>query len=246
VDNFTGTRLITFLSATARQGAVRDHFLFEALRDLGLRASELVQARMGAFYPLSIPSTGKTYWVFLVTAETGEGGKERRIPVPTTVWEFFIRYRQAFGLPATPAAGEPTRLILSTRTRAVQIGAATVTHSGSRRFFGAWREVTTRQGLYQIVTRRLEATAARLQAAGREADAQHLRDASPHWLRHTFAKAALLTGQSVREVAGALGHADLATTMIYTEQEARDLIDAWERARPGSVATEQPIEQESP
>ncbi len=45
-------------------------------------------------------------------------------------------------------------------------------------------------------------------------------------------------GQSMGDIAGALGHADLATTMIYTEQEARDLIDAWERARPGSVATE--------
>lgn len=37
------------------------------------------------------------------------------------------------------------------------------------------------------------------------------------------------------DVAGALGQADLVTTMIYTEQEARDLIDAW--VRPGSVAT---------
>ena len=84
----------------------------------------------------------------------------------------------------------------------------------------------------------MEQTAARLQEAGRAADAQHLRDGSPHWLRHTFAKTALLTGQSMRDVAGALGHADLATTIIYTEQEARDLIDASGRVQPGSVAME--------
>ena len=223
---------------TQRQSAVRDTFIFTALRGLGLRASELVQSRMSAFYPLSVPSTGKTYWVFLVAAETAKGGKARRIPVPKDVWETFTRYRQAFGLPATPAADESGKLILSTRTRAIAIGASTIKETSSRRYFGAWREVGTRQGLYKIVTDRLEQTAARLQAAGKTADAQHLRDGSPHWLRHTFAKAALLTGQSMRDVAGALGHADLATTMIYTEQEARDLIDAWERARPGSVATE--------
>lgn len=225
---------------TSRQGAVRDRFLFEAMRGLGLRAAELVQARMSAFYPLSVPGTGKTYWVFLVTAETAKGGKARRIPVPKTVWESFIRYRQAFGLPATPAADEPGRLVLSTRTKAVHIGAATVTHTGSRRFFGAWREVTTRQGIYKIVTDRLEHAAARLHEDGRESDAQHLREASPHWLRHTFDKGVLLTRSSMRDIAAAMGHTDLATRMIHAEQDAIDLIEAWERARPGSVATECP------
>ena len=238
IDQLSSAPTINF---TQRQGAVRDTFIFTALRGLGLRASELVQSRMSAFYPLSVPATGKTYWVFLVTAETAKGGKARRIPVPKDVWTTFTRYRQAFGLPATPTAGESGKLILSTRTRGVAIGANMIKETSSRRYFGAWREVGTRQGLYKIVTDRLEQTAARLQEAGKAADAQHLRDGSPHWLRHTFAKAALLTGQSMRDVAGALGHADLATTMIYTEQEARDLIDAWERARPGGVATSTPL-----
>jgi integrase/recombinase XerC len=223
---------------TQRQSAIRDTFILLALRGLGLRASELIQARMRAFYPLSVPTTGKTYWVFHVTADTSKGGKARRIPVPQDVWSAFTRYRQAFGLPAIPAENESGRVILSTRTHGVALGVYLINETSTRRYFGAWREVTTRQGLYKIVTDRFEQTALRLQDAGRAADAQHLRDGSPHWLRHTFAKAALLTGQSMRDVAGALGHADLATTMIYTEQEARDLIDAWERVRPGSVATD--------
>ncbi|MFT5532454.1 MAG: integrase/recombinase XerC [Candidatus Paceibacteria bacterium] len=37
-------------------------------------------------------------------------------------------------------------------------------------------------------------------------------------MQHTFAKVALLTGQSIRDVAAALGHSDLATTMIEPEQ----------------------------
>ena len=142
------------IKLTQRKGAVRDTFIFSALRGLGLRASELVQSRMIAFYPLSVLATGKTRWVFRVTSETAEGGKARRIPVPKDVWTTFTRYRQAFGLPATPAADESGKLILSTCTRAVAIGADMIKETTSRRYFNAWREIGTRQGLYMIVTDR--------------------------------------------------------------------------------------------
>ena len=66
---------------TDRQIAVRDRFILIALRGLGLRASELVQAKMNAFYQLSDPATKKRYWVFLVNGETAKGGKEWRVPV---------------------------------------------------------------------------------------------------------------------------------------------------------------------
>lgn len=54
--------------------------------------------------------------------------------------------------------------------------------------------MTTRQGVYAIVTGRLVQTADLLQQMGREEEAAQLRRASPHWLRHTFAKASLLAG----------------------------------------------------
>jgi len=146
--------------------------------------------------------------------------------------------RAAFGLPDLPQAGETTRLILSPRTRAVTIAGADIGHTGSRRFFGAWREVGTRQGLYAIVKQRFAHAADVLLAQGDPGAAAELRRASTHWLRHTFAKAALVAGHSMRGVAGALGHADMATTMRYTQQEAQDLIAAWEQANAGSVARE--------
>lgn len=52
----------------------------------------------------------------------------------------------------------------------------------------------------------------------------------PHLLRHTFALD--LLGKSdfnIRLVAQALGHADLKTTMKYTEQSKRSMIEAMER-----------------
>jgi integrase/recombinase XerC len=221
-----------------RQMNVRDRFALVALRELGLRASELVHAKMNAFYQLSDPKTKKRYWVFVVTEATGKGGKERRVPVTRTLLGALEVYREAFGLPAQPSPGESTGLLLSPRTKAVMIGKRPVRQAADRRYFGAWREVSTRQGLYKIVKDRLAQAGEVLRIDGNFEFAAALSEASPHWLRHTFAKASLLGGQSMREVASLLGHASVDTTMIYTDQDALDLIRALERESPGAVAEE--------
>ncbi|MGX9697645.1 tyrosine-type recombinase/integrase [Janthinobacterium lividum] len=139
---------------------------------------------------------------------------------------------------ALPAPAETRALILSPRTDrgAISIGGNPVRDVASRRFFQAWLPVTTRHGLYYIVKGRLARTADALEQASDVAGCTQLRQASPHWLRHTFAKSALLTGQDVRHVAALLGHRDLATTMVYTEQDALDLIRAANVACPGVLA----------
>ena len=68
-------------------------------------------------------------------------------------------------------------------------------------------EPLTRQGLYKIVRR--HATTAGL------ADRM-----SPHTLRHTFATHLLAGGCDLRSVQEMLGHADVATTQVYTQLEA--------------------------
>ncbi len=221
---------------TDRQRYLRDKFVFVALRGLGLRASELVGATMGAFFPVTMPRTGERYWIFGVTKKTGKGGYAREIPVTRPVWEAFVGYRVAYGLDPLPAEGETMPLVLSVRTKAVEIAGKPIRDSASRRFFGAWRSIGTRQSLHRIVKDRLKQTADLLREAGRYRSAGQLEKASPHWLRHTFGKAELLAGQKTREVTAALGHADESTSMRYTHQAAIDLIEAWERERPGSVA----------
>jgi len=61
-------------------------------------------------------------------------------------------------------------------------------------------------------------------------------EAAEVWLRHTFAKAGLMKGQSMRAVASVLGHASVDTTMIYTDQDALDLVQALERTVPDAIA----------
>ncbi len=79
--------------------------------------------------------------------------------------------------------------------------------------------VLTRQGLYKIVRRHA-------QSAG-------LADRmSPHTLRHTFATHLLAGGCDLRSVQEMLGHADVATTQLYTHLSSQRLKDVYFRAHP--------------
>jgi site-specific recombinase XerD len=225
----------------ARQRHVRDRFLLMALRELGLRSSELVKATMGAFRPLSDPRSGRTYWIMHVTMETAKGGLERKIPVTRQVFEALVAYRESFGLPALPAPADMTPLLLSPRTQrnATTARGVPLKSVSTRRDFGKWRAITSRHGLYYVVKQRLSAAAMFLESVGDHDRKAQLEQASPHWLRHTFAKAALMQGEDMRSVAAWLGHRDIGTTMLYTEQEALDLIRQTEQVRPDVLAVEE-------
>jgi integrase/recombinase XerD len=84
-------------------------------------------------------------------------------------------------------------------------------------------EPLTRQGLYKIVRR--HATSAGL------ADRM-----SPHTLRHTFATHLLAGGCDLRSVQEMLGHADVATTQLYTHLSSERLKDVYFRAHPRATA----------
>jgi integrase/recombinase XerD len=77
----------------------------------------------------------------------------------------------------------------------------------------------TRQGLYKIV----QGHARRAGLADRM---------SPHTLRHTFATHLLAGGCDLRSLQEMLGHADLATTQVYTHLTADRLKDAYFKAHP--------------
>jgi integrase/recombinase XerD len=77
----------------------------------------------------------------------------------------------------------------------------------------------SRQGLYKIVRRHA-------QTAG-------LADRmSPHTLRHTFATHLLAGGCDLRSVQEMLGHADVATTQLYTHLSSQRLKDVYFKAHP--------------
>jgi integrase/recombinase XerD len=77
----------------------------------------------------------------------------------------------------------------------------------------------TRQGLYKIV-----------QGHARGAGLEDRM--SPHTLRHSFATHLLAGGCDLRSLQEMLGHADLATTQVYTHLSAERLKDAYFSAHP--------------
>ena len=80
-------------------------------------------------------------------------------------------------------------------------------------------EPLTRQGLYKIVRR--------------HAASAGLGDQmSPHTLRHTFATHLLAGGCDLRSLQEMLGHADIATTQLYTHLSADRLKDVYFEAHP--------------
>jgi len=69
----------------------------------------------------------------------------------------------------------------------------------------------------------------RVREAGVRELGQHLH---PHMLRHSFASHMLETSRDLRAVQELLGHADIATTQIYTHLDFQHLAQVYDDAHP--------------
>jgi integrase/recombinase XerD len=121
-------------------------------------------------------------------------------------------------VPVGRAALEAVRIYL-------ERGRPALVHQGivAQLFVNFRGEPLTRQGLYKIV-RRHAATAG-------------LADRmSPHTLRHTFATHLLAGGCDLRSFQEVLGHADVATTQLYTHLSSERLKDVYFKAHPRATA----------
>ncbi|HZW88100.1 MAG TPA: site-specific tyrosine recombinase XerD [Myxococcaceae bacterium] len=88
-------------------------------------------------------------------------------------------------------------------------------------FVGPRGTALTRQGVWKLLRRHALAAGIKKQL-------------SPHKLRHSFATHLVERGADLRVVQAMLGHADLATTQIYTHVDARRLRAVYDAAHPRS------------
>jgi integrase/recombinase XerD len=143
-----------------------------------------------------------------VLCARGKGSKERLVPIGREARAALESYCRS-GRPALLAGGR-------VESGAVFAGAA---RAQGRLFLNHRGSGLTRQGLYKIV-----------QGHARRAGLQEKM--SPHTLRHTFATHLLAGGCDLRSLQEMLGHADLATTQVYTHLSAERLKDAYFSAHP--------------
>lgn len=167
--------------------AQRLRFVLDFGYATGLRASELVSAKLGDM----APDRQGDHWLNLV----GKGSRTGKVALPPLARTSLDRYLVERGLPVTRARWNPkTPLIGGLGIDATEGITGTRLWSVVRRFFETAANVIEND--YAVL-------------------AEKLRKASPHWMRHTHASHALARGAELTTVRDNLRHASISTTSIY-------------------------------
>lgn len=181
--------------------AHRQRAIWALYRYAGVRLAELAWSAEIALPRLEAEAPGRrTMYV------CGKGGKTRAIPLPAPCVAIVRAYRRARGLADEPPAHEVLPLIHGNKGESLQ-----------------------QAGLYREVKGIFAAVAAGLQERD-PAQALLLRAASPHWLRHAYARTLVVDHQVPLSAAQALlGHASVQTTAAYAKtdlSQLRGFVDA--------------------
>jgi integrase/recombinase XerD len=192
---------------------VRDRALLEMLYACGLRASELCALRPG---DIDLERS-------LLRCK-GKGDKARVVPLGAPARRALEEYI-AFARPrllekrSAKAPSASTCMGASTSSEASGARRARLGRAPQEIFLSKTGLPLSRELLGQMVK-------------------HHARRAglpgwvSPHTLRHSFATHLLENGADLRSIQELLGHADIATTQIYTHVETQRLRDSYRKAHP--------------
>ncbi|HSZ70656.1 MAG TPA: tyrosine recombinase [Solirubrobacteraceae bacterium] len=206
--------------------ALRDRALLEVMYACGLRASEAIALEL---QDIDLEEG--------MLRARGKGSKERLIPVGRHAVRA-LRAWVAHGRPAVLGAAASAGAAMqrggvASAGKGARKGGVASAGKGARKdgvasslgpvqstlFLNHRGRPLTRQGLYKIV-----------QGHARRAGLQERM--SPHTLRHSFATHLLAGGCDLRSLQEMLGHADLATTQVYTHLSAESLKEVYFSAHP--------------
>lgn len=190
-----------------RAHAVRARWLLTLLYIGGLRVSEVCTGTMGNLFSRFSADGNERWWLEV----TGKGQKRRLIPATPELMTELKRYRTAYRLSPLPSPDETGPLV--------------------RPLIGTAKSMQ-RTAIHEIIKHIMASTAARLRASGDEsleAAADHIAQASTHWLRHT-AGSHQSDEIDLKAVRDNLGHGSIATTNTYLHTEDDVRHDATSRA----------------
>lgn len=175
----------------------RTLFIMNCLFAMYLRISELVADER------STPTMGDfrkdrdgNWWFHVI----GKGNKDRIVTVSDDMLKALKRYRSHLGVRPLPAPNDPSALVAKTRGKG---------------------PVTSTRQIRALVQECFDAAFQRMKDGGLVEDAQDLKSATVHWLRHTGISedVKFRPREHVRDDAG---HASMQTTDRYIESDLRE------------------------
>lgn len=185
------------VTSRERYEEARRRVIFGFAYLLAPRIAEMSAARMGDFHRRE----GRWWW-----SVVGKGGKLASIPVPPDMLLLLKEWREILGLSPEPQPDEATPLL-----RALD----------GKRGIGDNR-------LYRLIRQAFAQAADDLEAEqgeGARGWVLRLRQATPHWLRHTALTHQAQAGVELRYLAATARHSRLDTTARYLHAED----EAWHR-----------------
>ncbi|MBR2515434.1 MAG: site-specific integrase [Halomonas sp.] len=192
-------------SERARYEYARRRFIFSFAYLLAPRISEMSGAQMGDFQQ----SEGRWWWVVV-----GKGNKVARIPLPSDMLDCLREWREALGLDGLPGHHDATSVIRALDKR---------------------RGISDNQ-LYRLIRKTFfDAANALEEQGGKPAHISTLRQATPHWLRHTSITHQAQSGISLRYLAESARHARIETTTRYLHSEEAEWHQEQQRHRLGET-----------
>lgn len=174
----------------------RARWILSFLYLMGARTSEFITHQHNSLYVERRPSGDQWWWKV-----HGKGSKDSTIPVPASLVPAMVRYRLHLGLPPYPSHDDQTPLVVTTDKN---------------------RNGISRSMLYKII-KKIFLNAANWIEADDPHGAEILREASTHWIRHTFVTHQGNVGVSLKYRQRSARHARIDTTLMYDHADN----DAW-------------------
>jgi site-specific recombinase XerD len=227
--------LVRDLAAKAGEhsAAVRLRLALDLLYSTGLRASEMVRARVGDLQRVDyFDADAQEHVSGWMLAVLGKGLKLREVPVPPGLIQAIGEYLRHRGLPGDVTAQEVQGAYLLAEAVDAEHRAGVLMSDKASQAQAGIAEST----LYRQLKGHFETCADELVRAGDRAGAVRVSKASTHWLRHTHATHALANGVSLQEAQQNLGHASLATTSVYVTTERAKRLRSMQRLWDSGVA----------
>ncbi|WP_198321082.1 tyrosine-type recombinase/integrase [Azohydromonas aeria] len=211
-------RLRAGVPAGAEQRRLR--LVLELLAGTGLRLAEIGAATLASLRNVRLDGADGAAGTATLLVVDGKGGKRREVPLAGDLADLIaLHHADAAAVGSLPDAAPLVCTLAEAPPRwtaGPDGGVALQRPAASGRALGA-------SGLYRSLKRFFQRIARQAHAVD-GLDAQRLRAASTHWLRHTFARQGAAAQVPVEVLQQALGHASLATTTIYLGTERARMV----------------------